>query len=95
MTRWCTRLAALIASTTALVYVAAAAASAGPRREPIRSTVDPETLIPPEQPAHIVQSGAPLTGWIVVAVVVALVAAGTVRVVRTIHWRHSGHAHAI
>ena len=94
MTRWCTRLAALIGSTMALVYLAAAAASAGPMREPIHPTTGAEILIPPAQPAGIVQSGTPLTGLIVTAAVIALVAAVTVLVIRPIHSHHDGHAHA-
>jgi hypothetical protein len=89
MTRWCTRLVALLGSTMALVYLAAAAASARPIREHVGSTVDGGAQGLPARPVDVVQSGTPLTGWIVATVVLALMAAGVVLVVRTVHAHHA------
>jgi hypothetical protein len=92
MTRWCTRLAALIGSTMALVYLAAAAASARPLGEHVGSTVDGGAQSLPAGPVDVVQSGTPLAGWIVAAVVMVLMAVGIVLVVRTVQ---SHHVHAV
>jgi hypothetical protein len=91
MTRWCTRLAALIGSTMALVCIAAAAASARPIGEHVGSAAVSDGGAPalPSQPVDMVQSGAPITGWIVATVVLVLMAAGVVLVVRTVHAHHA------
>ena len=94
MTRWCTRLAALVGSTMAMLYLAAAAASARPIGEDVGSAGVTDGGAPPlpARPVNMVQSGAPVIGWIVATVVLVLMAAGVVLVVRTVH---AHHAHAV
>ena len=94
MTRLFTRLAALLGSTMALVYLAAGAASARPLDEHVGSSGVTDGAAPglPARPVDVVQSGAPATGWILAAVVVILMAVGAVLLVRT---TRSHHAHAV
>jgi len=91
MTRWFTRLAALIGSTMALVVVTAAPAWARPVDEHVGSTAVIQGGLSslPDQPVEVVASSAvPVTGWLIAVLVVVLLGAGVALVVRSSHQHH-------
>lgn len=88
MTRWFARIAVLVSSAVALVYVAAVAALARPVPEHVGSAVVVDGAPPaPEQPMQVVQSGG-IPNWAVMAGVLIVVVIGAALMIRTAHGRH-------